>query len=480
MSPGFLFPSSGEHTRSRPVNPILLLWMTAILLSVPVAAIAQVGGVYIDGEGMLRDLSRLDTDERLAKLRIESAKPTEGSPLNLASKHRKVSLRRLEQSIGADAESVESLPVDQRYLAGLTRIHHIFFYPESDDVVIAGPAEVPRQLPSGEVVGSTTGRPLLQLADLLEAVRFVSDEQRSAGFIGCSIEPTLEGMKRHAAYMNSLGGRMDRSRLKQIFSGMADAMGPQAVKVYGVNPDSPFALKMIAADYRLKRIALGHEPAPVPGIVNYLDLAAKRLRNLSGPQPQHRWWFVAEYESIRHTPDDLAFELVGQGVRVATAPTSQGKPASATKKSSGKSSAPKATPSATQFATLMTKHFPEAAKQVPVFHELENLIALTVTAQLAAEKTAAQADQPVDTKLPLAALSGQLKSPALQTPRSVPSLVNYRLVRGRHWLICISGGVEIQPRRIIARQNREADDGNIATTRRISAAPEAPARWWWD
>ena len=46
---------------------------------------------------------------------------------------------------------------------------------------------------------------------------------------------------------------------------------------------------------------------------------ARQHATAGAKQPQHRWWFVAEYDAIEHTADRLAYELKGQGVKVALA-----------------------------------------------------------------------------------------------------------------------------------------------------------------
>ncbi|GIT31646.1 MAG: hypothetical protein Ct9H300mP1_36920 [Planctomycetaceae bacterium] len=52
-------------------------------------------------------------------------------------------------------------------------------------------------------------------------------------------------------------------------------MGPQEVRVFGVPADSRFACKLVAADYHLKRVAMGFDRPPVKGLINYVDLLAK-------------------------------------------------------------------------------------------------------------------------------------------------------------------------------------------------------------
>jgi hypothetical protein len=457
--------------------------------------------VYIDADGVLKEASTLAPDERLALLRAESFAQPGARELAADSPLRKVSLRRLEQAMAEFHARGEPLPADLRYVAGLEAVRYIFFYPEDNDVVLAGPAEGWQQLPTGEVVGTRSQRPVLHLDDFVVALRFASRANRTAPFIGCSIEPTPAGMQSYADYLNRLGGRMDRSRLKEIFGGMERAMGPQAVRLYGVPPSCRFALKMVAADYRLKRIALAHDPSPVKEVVSYLDLAAQRLRNPSGPQPQHRWWFVGEYDAVYHTPDELGFELAGQGVKVVTASTL---PSAL----DGKSKAPEATPTAKQFATSFTKHFPALAARAPVFAELQNLIALSVVAELIASRDRSGAAAKVESSgasVPQNQDDGETgnqngaatdaggwrpnhfldeKACPIQqatVPAQVASLANYRLVRDRHWLITISGGVEISPGELAGRKFRKpAPTEALSATRREHQRPASREQWWWD
>ena len=48
-----------------------------------------------------------------------------------------------------------------RYLAGLTRLEYVFYYPETQDIEIAGPAEGWVVDASGRVVGMESGLPWL-------------------------------------------------------------------------------------------------------------------------------------------------------------------------------------------------------------------------------------------------------------------------------------------------------------------------------
>ena len=107
---------------------------------------------------------------------------------------RKISLRALEAACQHFlTENSGKLPDEIKYLGGLQRIQYVFVYPEQNDIVLAGPAEGWKIDEAGNVVGVTTGRPVLQLDDLLVALRTVSSARQGA--ISCSINPTAEGMR---------------------------------------------------------------------------------------------------------------------------------------------------------------------------------------------------------------------------------------------------------------------------------------------
>src|SRR5690606_10668996 len=154
-----------------------------------------------------------------------------------ASALRKISLRRLERLVAEHHQTERPLPAEIEYLAGLTGIRSLVFVPESGDVVLAGPAEPWEQQPTGELTGRTSKRPVLHLDDLIVALRFAHDRTNRDGFLGCSIEPTPEGVRNYEQYARQLG-QIDRTRLDEIFGGMERAMGPQAIHLFGIHGSS--------------------------------------------------------------------------------------------------------------------------------------------------------------------------------------------------------------------------------------------------
>jgi len=426
------------------------------------SAQAQVGGIYIDAAGLLRQATD-SSDEQLAVFRDRAVNDVGDNSVRNTSPLRKISLRRLIETI--QQANGQALTSEVRYLAGLTRVQYVLFYPETRDVVLAGPAESWMQLATGEVVGRKSQRPVLHLDDLVIALRFAVDRNNPDGFIGCSIEPTEQGLRRLDALMRRRSSRIERGQVRQTINAMQQALGSHQVKFYGVPEDSVFALKLLAADYRLKRIALGHDTSPVKQVRNYLDLEMRRFRN--GPQPQHRWWFVGKYEALRHSADQLAFEFVGSGLEVRTGPSQE----------SAEAKGAVANRSARDFADQFTRHLPEIAARIPVFAELQNLVSLAVASQLIADRDASGVPS-IDLR-PLRA--DDVFRPAKRpVPQRVGSLAGSRLVRGKHWLISISGGVDFDPRQIAESANWQQERAGTLGRQHATQQPTSKKHWWWD
>ena len=154
---------------------------------------------------------------------------------------------------------------------GLQRVKYVLVYPEQQDIVLAGPAEGWRVDSLGSVVGATSGRPVLTLDDLMVALRVAESSNRSG--ISCSIDPTPEGLQR----MQQLRRHSVQQQGPQVAGRqMEEAVGPQTITVTGVPATSHFARVIVAADFRMKRLAMDFEPAPVDGMPSFLDMVKSR------------------------------------------------------------------------------------------------------------------------------------------------------------------------------------------------------------
>ena len=157
-------------------------------------------GVIIDVNGVLHKKFFADPGGQLMRERVASARATLGTDLVRYSKLRKVSLNRLEKVI-RDRDGV--MTDEMRYMAGLLRVQYVFFYPDSKDIVLAGPAEGWVPDPAGRVVGITSGRPVIQLQDMAVALRMFPPDGKETSLIGCSIDPTQQGLAAMQRFMQT-------------------------------------------------------------------------------------------------------------------------------------------------------------------------------------------------------------------------------------------------------------------------------------
>ena len=128
-----------------------------------------VGGVSVDVDGVVSAPSEED-QLRLAEVR-ETALAEVPADLNVFNELRGVSLRQLEATIAKCRDEGAPIPEEVQYLAGLQRVEYVLVYPDQNDIVLAGPAEGWRMDALGNVVGSTTDRPVILLDDLIVALR---------------------------------------------------------------------------------------------------------------------------------------------------------------------------------------------------------------------------------------------------------------------------------------------------------------------
>ena len=98
-------------------------------------------GVAIDADGVLRMQMFEDPGGGLRQERMRAAKAALAADIAAPAALRKVSLVRLEQAIRRRLDQGQPLDDAMQYLAGMQRLQYVFFYPDTNDIVIAGPAE---------------------------------------------------------------------------------------------------------------------------------------------------------------------------------------------------------------------------------------------------------------------------------------------------------------------------------------------------
>jgi hypothetical protein len=415
-----------------------------------------VGGVAISVDGVLSEpdatsvkLTREMYTKELAKISPELNKPVE---------LRKISLRAIEQAIAnmAQDDIAYHLPDEIKYMAGIQRLQYIFIYPEQNDIVFAGPGEGWKVDEKANVVGITTGRPVLRVEDLMLALR--TSENARQGGITCSIDPTAEGRQRFEAFMAK-----QTTYNSAVLDGIEKALGPQQISITGVPDDSRFARMLVASDYKMKRIAMKLEQSPVKGLPSFVDMMKSSNAELTNMMP--RWWMECNYEPCAKSEDGLAWEIRGPGVKVMT----EDELVSAEGNVSGTG---KANPVAQKWADTMTAKYDELSVKEPVFGELRNLMDLCVVAALISRENMLSK---ANLELPnLLQEEGKLKLTKWHSPKTVSTQCS-ALKRGKEYIITASGGVAITSWEVASKSEVKPE---VAKTRESAKPAEGSSLWW--
>ena len=417
----------------------------------------QVGGILVDASGIISQPSDVD----IRKLCDEMKQRTKNAPQGVAqaTELRKVSLRQLERAISeSPTKDIDSLPEEVRFMAGIQRIKYVLVYPEQNDIVFAGPGEGWKIDDHGNVVGETTGHPVVLLEDLIVAFRTV-DAARQGG-ISCSIDPTPEGR----SALNSYLRRQNRFS-QRVVANMAEKMGPQQITLSGVPETSHFARVLVGADYQMKRIAMHLEESPIDGLDSYLTRIKKSRRRVSADL-MPRWWLATDYEPLAKSADGLAWEIRGQGVKAMT--EDEYVNADGTVEGTGR-----ANPLAQDWADDMTANFAELCKKESIFGQLRNIMDLCVISALIKNEGLVEK---VGCEIPV--LSGQDDSISMfsyHAPKSIATQCSF-IKKGSNYIITASGGVMIESWQAAIKSQESRHVQEL----RQSVKHESNGEFWWN
>ncbi len=423
-----------------------------------IGRVGVVGGVSVDAEGALKNSTLQERDGRLRAMRDAINEPS--GALADQTELRMISLSQLQSEIARAIAADQPLSDEVLYLAGLQRVEYVFVYPEQHDIVLAGPAEGWVVRDDATVVGRTSGRPVLQLEDLLTALRSTEASREQA--ISVSIDPTPEGEVRLNRLLSQVrvgGAGFDPSSLEYA---MREAFGPQQVKLTTVASDSRMAQTLVAADYRMKRLAMNLDQSPVVGLTSYMEM----IRDggaAAGTQP--RWWMSCDYDAILHSEDMLAWKLTGRGIKALTEDElvdNQG----------ARSATGRANKLAQRWANQFTEKFDQLCVHNAAFGDLRNVMDLSIVATVISghelEKIAG-----CDFGL-LKGEAGQLPTPSWKTPQTIAPECSF--VKGRGgWTVSASGGVELNPWKVVSQQAK-VDPGVKVVHTQAAARGD---KWWW-
>lgn len=428
-------------------------------------------GVAIDAAGVLEVKQFADPGGRLRAQRIAAARASLPPDLTASSDLRKISLVRLERAVRRQLDRGQPPDEVMRNLAGLQRLKFVFCFPERGDIVIAGPAEGYVSDAAGRTVGISTQQPVLQLDDLLVALRAYPPGTNTRPFIGCTIDPNPDGLKRLLDFQRTIPKTIPQYArqqvAEQIARGSRQALGAANIRVFGIPPDTNFARVLVEADYRMKLIGVGIEPPPL-SMATFLG----SLRNANEATLQ-RWWFTPDYDCLRVTDDRLALELVGRSVKLH----GEDKMIGAAGQLADRAAGTRSNPASDRFTAAFTKLYPEIAARRPVYAQMRNLIDMLVAAAFVRQQQFyEQSGWSAATFVDAAALPTE----SVAAPASVACVVN-SVWKGNRLFTPAGGGVSIRADLALDRSRWQTDDSQQLQKARSGIEWTAGQDdWWWD
>ena len=437
----------------------------------PIATTVQLPtfGISFDADGVLQMKTVTDPTGRLMRERLAAARAHLPVAVATPSKSRKVSMVRLEAAINQRLANGQKPTDEMLKLAGLTRVDSIFCFPETGDIVLQGPAQGWMQDLVGRAVAVRTGEPTLLLSDCVVAMRAFQPGAPKEEFVGCTINPTADGLMAFQRFQRRIPKVVSASRRQMVAQSVArgakESLGLAEVQVFGISNQTHFARVMIEADYRMKRIAIGVEPPPVEIKTFASALASARVDGLQ------RWWFTPNYDGVKTSPDRLAVELDGQGVQLKTE--------NKTVLRTGEivDSGFKPSKAMLTYANSFTRKYPEIAAADPVYGQLRQLIDwLIVAAFMRQNDWYQKATWPAKTFFSEESFSVKTASSPIQAP-----VVVNAFWKGHRMFSPAGGGVSIEP--MLALERMEDSYPLRESRLQLRSAIEEnrdAERWWWD
>jgi hypothetical protein len=288
--------------------------------------------------------------------------------------------------------------------------------------------------------------------------------------IGCSIDPTPEGLAAMQQFLRSVGSSFaagqEQAIAPRIVQGLRSSLGMQNVTVNGVSAKTHFAQVLVEADYRMKLIGIGLEQPPIR-MVSFVDRVnpSQVSRNAL-----FRWFFIPDYNCVRVSEDGLAMELVGDGVKLVGEDemVAEGGRRAVSGRSNMASQA---------FVTSFTQKYPTLAERSPVYAELRNLIDLAVAAAYVQQQ---DYYGKAGWKMEFFGSEDAMPTQVFNSPKQVESTVA-TVWRGSRLMTPIAGGVRIEPLMAVKPENVLADEGgNLPKLHGSAKIQLAPGQWWWD
>ena len=434
-------------------------------------------GVYVDPEGTLKkikiDPARFNRQQFL-RLSQQAWYGSGSSDWQVQTELRMVSLTRLEKAAQLLAAQGRPITESMQNLGGIYEVKYLMMYPDSGDVVIAGPAGAWKAGADNRPVNVETGKPVLQLDDLVVCLRNAWDE---GGKFGCSITPRKQNLAATKQFLATT-----KLKGKQWSTEVRNTLGKQDVEVFGIDPQTHAARVLVEADYRMKLLGMGLEES-IPEVPCYFDRVKLAADGSAPPMDVVRWWFTLNYDDVVADGDRTAFAFNGTGVKVLS--ETEFINDLGDRIHTGTSHGP-----TKSFARDFTDHFVELADKYPVYRQLKNVFDLALVSSLIRQedltgKTRWNRTFFATPETGSSMLTYQVRKD--RTATQVDSVLNERILTARkqnsrvkHRLIGVSGGISYDVEQILGSDYSADGDLELAKGFDVGTPGADQKHWWWD
>lgn len=426
-------------------------------------------GVYVDASGTLNKVK--PGSKTLERFRNEVLNNQAGWNSISESGMRKISLVKLERATQLAAARGQSIPADMKNLAGLYEIKYLVAAPDSNDIIIAGPAGPWELNEDGRAINIESGKPCLQLDDLVVCLRNAYDKN---GKFGCAITPRQQNLADTKEYLatTQLSGKAWRTKLRE-------KLGMQDIEVFGIDPQTHAGRVLVEADYRMKLIGMGLEKS-IKDIPSFLSRIEPAADGSLPPMDVVRWWFTLNYDDVFADADRLAFEFQGTGVKVLS--ENEMIDDLGQRIHTGTSKGP-----TKGFANDFTDHYSEISDKYPIYRQLKNVFDMALISAIIRQEGLAER---ANWNMTFFRSDSKLRyQPALEpTATQVASVMNHRTINQRvsgkslrHTLIGVSGGISFDVSEVVSTEKLKTDStGSLLETRTAMKSSSDQSQWYWD
>lgn len=413
-----------------------------------------VGGVKVDTDSVLRD-QEVAINAKLSA-QLKQALSAADQDVNKKTDLRMISLKALNLQLEKAAQQQTSIPVEVQFMAGLQRIEYVIVDEANHDIVIAGPAEGLVSDEFGNVVGSESGAPAIHLEDFLVALRSATEARTGQG-ISVSMDPTPEGVRNLKALY-----AQKHQFSPALVESIQQAMGDHLISLTGVPKDTRYSQILVAADYRMKRLAMGLAESKARNLPSIIEMAAKARNKMTGAP---RMWMECNYQPMATDESRSVWQLRGQGVRALTENAFHNKDGEVVVTA-------KENKFAVKWADRLTERFEEISKQEKVFGDLRNLMDLSVVAAVIEREALADRTGVNISTL----LNDDVRLESRAVPTTLPTQCSFANIGAKGYIVTASGGVQIDSWSVA--QNSEVVAG-VEKISQVALAAHSD-RWWWN